>query len=181
MNNFVYGGIIMKKKHLFLIIILIFIVNITFSYNYISLNIKEKNYYLIKMYGKGTNWEITDYQFIYLSDYSCEQGNAKFNYLNNSDEINGKITIELYDYFKKGTEPHLTSSFDYDKNKEYFQIGSGNCYPPDNLTLKEIQNNTYFIVKWEEKDGTVHKEQINLKFDYDLPIIKSIINQESNR
>jgi hypothetical protein len=140
------------------------------------------NHFLLKMKGQGEHWVISDYQIAWISGKEWVSGSETVTYLGNTNDLTGEITIEIYDYFKDGSVPHLTyTKLANSLRNGSFETGGGNAYPPKDLSLEDIVSKTKFLVRWTTIDGMVHEETIKTELDYSPTIIAefySIYNQK---
>jgi hypothetical protein len=106
------------------------------------------NHFLIKMKGKGEHWVISDYQIAWISSGEWVSGSETVTYLGNTNDLTGEITIEIYEYFKDGSVPHLTyTKLANSLRNGSFDTGGGNAYPPKDLSLEDIVRKTKFLVR----------------------------------
>lgn len=137
----------------------------------------NNNYYLLKMKGQGKDWDISDYQFAWISGKGAIQGSETITYLGEPNELTGRIVVEIYDYFKDGTVPHQIYRTNAEKlENASFKTGGGGAYPESKLSVEDIVNKTFFIIRWTTKDGELHEETIKMELDYSPPILDHIYN-----
>lgn len=135
----------------------------------------NNNHFLLKMKGKGENWEISDYQFAWESDKGAIQGSEIVTYLGNPMDITGEIVVEIYDYFKNGSVPHQTYKTQAENLKDgSFEAGGGGAYPDNDLSVGEIVSTTEILIRWTTNDGMEHEETIQMELDYSPQILSHI-------
>lgn len=135
----------------------------------------NNNYYLLKMKGQGEHWNIKDYQFAWVPNKGAVHGSETVTYLGNPNELKGNIVVEIYDFFEDGTVPHQTSSIEVRNLKDgTFKAGGGGAYPDEDLSVKDIVQRTFFLIRWTTKDGEQHEETIQMVLDYDPQILSHI-------
>ncbi|WP_432406584.1 hypothetical protein [Wukongibacter sp. M2B1] len=167
----------MKKKYLATGLIILFILTNIYTYIHFS-NQENKHIYVLTLKGESENWKIDNYQIVYnLSKGVGKSGFADVYFLENIDKIDkSSVKIFVYDYFKNGKEPHKSSTPpSYDEEKGFFMMGAGKDYPPKNLTIKDIEENTYMVIEWKTKNGNNYKEKIDLGTNLNLVNIDHLL------
>ncbi len=128
----------------------------------------HNNSFLLKMKGQGDHWKINDYEFVWISGHGAMGGSANITYLADPNDITGRIKVETYDYFKGEAAPHFGYSVPANRldDDASFVTGGGGAYPPDDLSVRELVESTYFIIHWQTKDREQHQEKIHVELDY---------------
>ncbi|MDX8361383.1 hypothetical protein [Cytobacillus sp. IB215316] len=110
------------------------------------------------------------------SNKGAIEGSEEITYLGDPQQLEGKIEVKVYDYFRDGIVPHSVGETDAEQFVKYVSIkrGGGGAYPDNSLSFEDIMEQTIFEFSWRTKDGKNHKEKVKLELDYDQRYINHI-------
>lgn len=165
----------MRRKINYVIIVLIIINIVTFI---LYLNKDSSKNLILKMSGQSKNWIVKDYEISYLTDYDWyESGNPNITFLGDAGIIEDFKYTE-YCILINENQPLGGGGGSPFKNGVFMGSGGGSKLPKHikGNYLKQINENTYFIIEWTEYNGEKKSERVDLKIDVNLKETKRIIN-----
>lgn len=160
------------------IIVFLIITNIATLILY--LNKPSNNNLVLKMSGQSKNWVVKDYEIAYLTDYYWyESGNPNITFLGDAGNIE-QFKFTEYCILINGEQPQGSSGGTNFENGIFMSSGGGSELPKHVKRdyLKQINENTYFIIEWTEYSGEKKSERVDLKIDISLKQTKKLVNEQ---
>ena len=163
-----------KLKYIIIFLIITNMITLLLYFN------KSSNANLIlKMSGQSKNWIVKNYEISYLTDYDWyESGNPDITFLGDVGIIQDFKFTE-YCILINGNQPLGESGMKNFKNGIFMASSGGRELPKhikDNY-LKQINENTYFIIEWTESNGEKKSERVDLRIDVNLKQTKELLNE----